>query len=565
MGLGIRSRVSRMITAVLRRLLPLELRRSRGWQLTRSEKQRLIRDLLTKADYRSPYAGMRVLFWEPGGMPPILTRDAIIATALRMRGVEVRFVICDGAPSACILREVVSKQPLFLWGKKCAGCLRAYADEAALFNLPHDGIGDLVSEERHSELRVLAQRVLADKLATFRHREVEVGQLAISSIIRYFKGLPIEGHEDIAREYLYASLVNTEAAITAIARSRPDRLFMSHGCYVDYGTALSVARNAGIPVGVWGSGYLQDHYYIHTITQSRNRNYRMLSEGAWRQRKEQPLTQQEEERLNSYLNARYTTNSAFDLRPSSLPATPDELRSKLDLPGDKPVWCISAHLSWDNAFDFAPMAFDTGESWILDSIRTIMVCPDVTWLVKVHPAEVHTATVYGIQDLIEDHFPELPAHVRVIPADSDINVYGLYSITDGGVTLFGTSGLEMAVFGKPVIVAGEAHYGNRGFTYDALTKEDYVALLRRAAQLPKLSAAQQALARQYAYSYFIQRQIPLRMIDKRQGHWGPLDYRKLDLLLPGKDKALDMICERILDGGDFVMDEDMVAFYAALE
>ena len=44
--------------------------------------------------------------------------------------------------------------------------------------------------------------------------------------------------------------------------------------------------------------------------------------------------------------------------------------------------------------------------------------------------------------------------------------------------------------------------------------------------------------------------------------WGKANYQKLDLLIPGNDKAIDMVCERIIDGDDFVMDEDMVKFYA---
>jgi len=434
-----------------------------------------------------------------------------------------------------------------------------------LFTLPCFGIGDLVTEERRSELRALAQRASVDEMVTVQHCEVEVGQIAGSSIIRYFKGRSMEGHEDIAQEYLYASLVNTEAAMAVIERFKPDRLFMSHGCYVDYGAALSVAANAGVPVTVWGGAKMEHRCYITTINQSTSRDYQKLSEAAWRQRKAQPLTPRENKRLDSYLDARYTTDRSIDMRVSNPPATSDELRRKSDLPDGKPVWCIFAHLSWDNAFDFAPMAFETVESWTLDTIQTIIALPEVTWLVKIHPVEAYTDTaVHGMQSLIEKHFPELPRHIRIIPADSDINTYGIYSIADGGATVFGTSGLEMAVLGKPVIVAGEAHYAGKGFTYDTLTKSEYLELLHNASRLPPLSPRQRELARQYAYSYFIQRQIPLRMIDKRQGHWGPLDYRKLDLLRPGQDRALDMICERILDGRDFIMDEDMVARYSLL-
>jgi len=534
-------------------------------QLIKSDKQRLIRDLLAKADCRSPYYRKRLLVWEPSGIPPLLNRAATFATALRMWGAEAQLVICDGAPIACVRREVLSEPLPFFWSKRCPGCLRESASEASSFNLPCNSIGEFVSEERRSELHVLAHGVPAHQLATFRYREVEVGKLAVSSSIRYFKGLPGKGREDISREYLYAGLVYTEAAITAIERFKPDFLLMSHGCYVDYGAALSVARDAGIPVVLWHFSYLEHHIYMKTHLQGSNWDIHMLSEDAWQQRREHALSEQEDGRLESYLNARYTTDAAADVKLPGQPLAMDELRKKLDIPFNKPVWCIFTHLNWDDVFAFnSQMAFDTPELWLIDTIRTVIAHPDITWLIKVHPAEINTGTVYSVKSIIEEHFPELPPHVRVIPADSDINAYGLYLIADGGVTVFGTPGLELAILGKPVILAGDGHYGGKGFTYDGLTKEDYMAFLNRAEHLPKLSALQQALARQYAYSYFIQHQIPLKMVGKGYSGLGQLDYRELDLLLPGKDKAMTMICERVLGGGDFIMDEDMVAFYSAL-
>jgi hypothetical protein len=562
--LGMMSLSRQMITAALMRLFPLELKRSKGWQLTKTEKQCLIQDLLKETHPCSPFAGKRVLFWEPGGMRLMLRREGVIATALRLRGAEVRVVICDGAPSACILREVSSEQPLSLWSKKCSGCHQDCADEAASFDLPYNSIGELVLEKRRAELYALAQKTPIEGLTAIQLHGVEVGKLAMSSIIRYFKGQSSRGHEHILREYLYASLVNTEAAIIAIERFRPDRVFMSHGWGAVYGTAVSVAANGEIPVVDSGSGYREGCLYIHTIEHRGNRSRQMLSEKGWQHRKEQPLTKQEDEHLDRYLNARYTGKIVSDLRVQSLPETPDRLRRKLALLDDKPVWCVFTHLSWDNVFDFAPMLFDTSESWVLETVRTIITVPSVMWLIKIHPGEVKRGTVYGVKSLIEEHFPELPANIKIIPADSEINTYGLYPILDGGVSVFGTAGLEMAVLGKPVILAGEAHYGNKGFTYNPLTKEDYSELLRRAADLPKLSADQEALARQYAYSYFIQRQIPFRMIKKGYDGWGPLDYKKLDLLLPGNDPFLDMICERIFDGKDFVMDERLVALSETL-
>ena len=150
-------------------------------------------------------------------------------------------VICDGMPLACIRREIGQKSTPLKWGRRCPNCLRDCADQADSFNLPYITTGQLLSEERRLELRSLANSLPANELYTHRHLNIEVGKLALSSVIRFFKGLPIEGQENIAREYLYAGLVNTEAAITAIRQFKPDTVIMSHGCYVDYGPAFSVA------------------------------------------------------------------------------------------------------------------------------------------------------------------------------------------------------------------------------------------------------------------------------------------------------------------------------------
>jgi hypothetical protein len=144
-------------------------------------------------------------------------------------------------------------------------------------------------------------------------------------------------------------------------------------------------------------------------------------------------------------------------------------------------------------------------------------------------------------------------------ADSDINSYGLYQLIDGGVTIFGTVGVELAAMGKPVMLAGQAHYGAKGFTLDAATQAEYLAMLERAATLEPLSTQQTALARRYAYWYFVQRQIPIRAINLEQGHWGDLDLERLDSLLPGRDPIMDVVCRNIVEGRDFILPTEFLA------
>ena len=107
--------------------------------------------------------------------------------------------------------------------------------------------------------------------------------------------------------------------------------------------------------------------------------------------------------------------------------------------------------------------------------------------------------------------------------------------------------------GKPVITTGNTHYSNKGFSLEAKNKKDYFSILKNANKIKPLTKKQVKLARQYAYSYFIQRQIPLNAQNKSQGHWGDLDLNKLDLLLPGRDQAMDAICDGIVKGQDVIL------------
>ena len=59
----------------------------------------------------------------------------------------------------------------------------------------------------------------------------------------------------------------------------------------------------------------------------------------------------------------------------------------------------------------------------------------------------------------------------------------------------------------------------------------------------------------YAYIYFIQKQIPLLPTIGEDLY---IDFAKLDYLIPGKNKFMDFICEKIIDGKDFILPEELV-------
>ena len=84
-------------------------------------------------------------------------------------------------------------------------------------------------------------------------------------------------------------------------------------------------------------------------------------------------------------------------------------------------------------------------------------------------------------------------------------------------------------------------------------------MLSKVTHIPSLSEDQIALAKKYAYCYFMQRQIPIAVVKDPKSKWWNFQFDKKELLLEGRDPVIDFICEKIVDRTDFIMDEHLLA------
>jgi hypothetical protein len=479
--------------------------------------------------------------------------EIMIALAMKLRGFDVEFVICDGALSGCIQREV-DKEPLERWEMQCSGCVQGGVGALESVGLSYVGIGELVLPQQRKELREVCQLVPAEELNSYEYRGVQVGMFAEASTRRYLKGLSLEGYEQVFREYLYSALVCTEAARVSLSRLEPNRLFIqNHIFHVGWAPMFRIAMGAGLPVILWGGGLYKDGgIALRPAKDTQFRSLHFMTDESWQQRAALPLTKEEHIALTAFLDDFYRKQRASTIGQSQRYRSRKELLRRLNITDNKPIWCIFPPISWGELADFLINIYPDVISWVHDTIRVINEIQEVTWLIKIHPAESKKGAVCGMESLIRRAFPEVDWDKRIIPSKSDILLQDLFPILSGGVTIRGTSGLELAIQGLPVILAGQAHYGGKGFTYEPSSREEYVELLRNASRLGPLSEEQRKLARQYAYSLFLQRKIPMNM-GVGPYRFAPLDFRKLDLLLPGHDTAMDMICDRIIDGGEFIL------------
>lgn len=512
---------------------------------------RFVRKHSIKASARS------IIIWEAGGCDCTFTKNAIISKALNVRGFKTLFVLCDGIALACACRDIKENIPIKNWPTRCKDCLNYMLKIARKYDIEIVMLSSIISGTQKDELYNFAMHGDIYTLKKFKFHGVCVADIAWSSLVRYMQGLLVnfdgmsKDDEVVFRLYFFSALIHINAAFSIIKKYNPSAFLTSHGSYADYASAFILADKLGIPSTAWTSGYEKfKHYFFMPANVDRG-----LSEDTWNIIKNRILTDKQILLLNDFIKHRYQGKKASDIYVSADVENSKSLKSMLKIENNNPIVMLFAHINWDAILDEKNMIFASANDWVLESIKRMLSIKNVNWIIRVHPAELVYKSALTTDELIAKNFCVLQDHVKIINSNTSINSYGLYELLDVAITICGTVGIEVSLLGKSVIVCGNAHYSNKGFTIDVKSREEYFYTLENIHNIKALKNEQIELARRYAYSYFIERHVPLNIIDRAQGHWGDIDLSRLDELLPGKDMALDKLCEAIVLGKDVIIDQ----------
>ena len=220
----------------------------------------------------------------------------------------------------------------------------------------------------------------------------------------------------------------------------------------------------------------------------------------------------------------------------------------------KPCIGMLTNVMWDAQLHYPANIFKNMLEWALQTIDYFSRRPELQLLIRVHPAELtgHLPSRQPIIGEIEKVYPVLPANVFIIPPESRISTYAAMLKCDA-VVIYGTkTGVELTSMGIPVIVAGEAWIKNKQITMDPATVAAYFELLEQLPLEKKLDEAKIERARRYAYHFFFRRMIPLDFITKTNRKHYEVKLDSLAQLNSGNFEGLDVICDGILKGHEFI-------------
>ena len=356
-------------------------------------------------------------------------------------------------------------------------------------------------------------------LLEFEHAGVRVGRLAVSTALRgtYRGFLDLNVPEDRARliDALAYGMMSANAARKILQQFNPDLGLFLDTSYSPIGELFDSCIQNGVEAIQWQQGHKSNALIFKRYTPENYLDHpSSLSAESWRFVRDMDWTGDHPKQLEKELYSTYASGDWYSVVGTQFDKTIMEaarLRERLGLDPRKKTAFIFPHILWDAALFWGKCLFRDFEQWLVETVRAAVENDQVNWVIKIHPANLRLRELLSFDGepaevtALQKYIGKLPSHITMIPPESEISSYSLFSIMDYCITVRGTIGMEAARLGIPVLTGGTGFYDNKGFTIDSDTPEEYLRKIRNIASIPRLSLAQQELAERFAYAAFLMR------------------------------------------------------------
>ncbi len=338
-------------------------------------------------------------------------------------------------------------------------------------------------------------------------------QKKIEEVTRYdaMYTLQTESVDESSQIYKMRYKRNMRAARAAygwLNTNRPDVVIVPNGTIQEFGVIYEVARFLGIETITYEFGDQRQRIWI---AQDAKVMYQETQD-MWEAYKDIALTRTEKNKIRKLFEARRKASvwKNFSRLWQKVPAQGVEIaRNELGL-DKRSVVLLATNVLGDSLTLGREIFSHSMEEWLERTLQYFAGKSEVQLVIRVHPGEV---LIHGqsMVDVINRVLPSLPEHIHVIGPEERVNTYDLIAAADLGLVYTTTVGLEMAMSGVPVIVAGETHYRNRGFTLDPEGWVKYYKTIKAVLEEPstyRMEKEQIELAWAYAYRFFFDFPLP---------------------------------------------------------
>ena len=339
----------------------------------------------------------------------------------------------------------------------------------------------------------------------------------------------------------------------------------------EYGAIYYAALQDRLNIVRW-AGTVRDNAVVvqHMTPLSDRTHFSSFSKPSWDRIISCTDLTQVESRLHQNFMDRYGGRWAMSTRnqPNTKIVSSEEARAELGIPPSRKVAVVYSHILYDTLFFNGEDVFSNYAEWLVETVKAACANPKITWFIKVHPSNLWRGELTKLQGstyeevrLIQKHVGELPHHVRLVYPDTPYSPYTWLQIADYGITVRGTSGIELGALGKTVITAGTGRYESAGFTLNPQTIPEYMNLLASLPDAKPPTDNQIRIGKLFAFATFCMKPFTLDFFTPVPRTGKTRIFSTDDLVYLGNfPQAMTALPKSISDFVAWSMEKDVIDF-----
>lgn len=386
------------------------------------------------------------------------TRDVVVALLLAWRGHKVTFTYLPKLQSP--IKDPLDDSP------SARGYLVRVLDRLSALTDGRVTCVDLSDTEPtlNVDEEYLASQVRADTVMRIRREQYDTNEPEVAPIVARYTKLGRRAF-GIATAYFQTYRQDYDLAVIA------------NGASFENGYFCKAARLAGLPVNTY-----EKFAFQNSITMTHGDaffNFFDLDR-VWMHRDELGLAsgamgKMAQEKAWDLLNQRRTSTGnswGWKYQQGRPPRRASEIMTTLGVT-ENGFALVCPNVPFDAGYEGWLTIFPSMREWLTQTIRDLLGCSALPIVVRAHPAE--TRPGYGSEQIaaILKEAGLTDPRIRVVPGNSDINTYDLMPLCQFAVVFASTTGVEIAMHGKPVLAGAEVYYARCGISVPAADKEDY--------------------------------------------------------------------------------------------
>jgi hypothetical protein len=494
----------------------------------------------------------RILIFSPYQLWTIHTvYEETIAKACQVRGASVEYLLCDGLPECDQHWESKASAPRP--ADLCQRCKLTAKTSMVKLDLPYQWLTAFVSDAERAKASAWAHSLTPAELPEASFEGTPIGKWVLSSMVSYFRQYPTDlGNEHVVnvyRGFLVSGAIVAIALRNYLKANAVDATILFNGRQSITRVALEIFQEHGVRVltherAEYQRGHINVKPNAHCMSPE-------PFSALWSMWGQVPLDRKALDRVFKWLvQRRYGANLAW-IPFNKAFAHDSTLKTRLSLNSNKRLWVLFTSSSDEVAGDpLMQGPYELQIDWVRDVVRWVGSRDDVQLVIKVHPnlgGNDYIGRAVDELRIYEDMKPTLPANVRIVMPGDLVNAYSLAEVSDVGLTFGSTIGLEMAMLGKPVLLASKALYGNSSKILTVSSRESLPAMLEKSLYAVSDREIQREAFR-LAYYYIFAFELPFSAVQVVSLYEANLNYAHRDDLAIGKDDALDRISDFLVAG-----------------